>query len=137
VTKALHVIHERYTVEDDGHGGSDAVETDTRTDVHDCTPESGTWTDDAGIVHTWHESAARVAVGILYRENLGYGADGGDRFGWPEPSTVDYSTGEELRVTAHFQGEWTDSERRAVIRMLAWLDARDAARAAAYIARTR
>jgi hypothetical protein len=137
LSKALHVIHERYTVEDDGSGGSETVETDTRTDVHDCAPEHGTWTDDVGIVHTWHESSARVAVGILRRENLGYGADGGNWFGWPEPVTVDYSTGEELRVTAHFHGAWTDSEQRAVLRMLAWLDARDDARAAEYAARTR
>jgi hypothetical protein len=136
MSKALHIVHERYIIEDDGHGGSDAVETDTRTDVHDCMPEHGSWIDDAGRVHVFHESSARVAVSILRREALGYGADGGDWFGWPEPSTVDYSTGEELRVTGHLRGAWTETEHRAILRMLAWLDARDAARIAAHLSRS-
>jgi hypothetical protein len=135
MSKALHVIYSRYIIEDDGHGGSVAVETDTRTDVHDCAPEHGTWIDDADRVHTWHESSARVAVGILRREALSYGADGGDWFGWSEPSTVDYATGEELNVTGHLHGAWTETEQRAILRMLAWLDARDAARVAAHTAR--
>jgi hypothetical protein len=55
---------------------------------------------------------------------MSYGADGGDWFGYAEPSVIDYATGEEQETTAHLTGDWTDTERRAIVRMVERLDAR-------------
>jgi hypothetical protein len=130
MTHILTIYRDRYTVEDDGNGGSDAVQTELITDVHTLTRESGSFEHDGRVIR-WAESPARQAVEILRRENLGYGADGGDWFGQCEPSTIDYGTGEEERVTGHLSG-FTAGEERAVIRMMEWLDARQAERVAAH-----
>jgi hypothetical protein len=132
--RTLTIYRERYTVEDDGHGGSEAVETWREEDRHEITgvrppagyPQSGS---------TYVESPAREAVGILRRECVVWQADGGDWFGHDEPSIVNYATGEYERVTAHLDG-FTATEERAVIRMMDWLDRQDAARVARYLARS-
>jgi hypothetical protein len=126
--RTLTIYRERYTVEDDGNGGSEAVETDTDETRHIITGAHYPASDYGPM---YHESPAREAVSYLRGEYLSYGADGGDWFGQDEPRTVDYATGEEERVTAHLAG-FTATEERAIIRMMGWLDAQDAARVARY-----
>jgi hypothetical protein len=123
--RTLTIYRERYTVEDDGHGGSEAVETWTDEDRHEVNGTRAARTGD------FHESPAREAVGILRSAYVQWQADGGDWFGQGEPSMIDWRTGEYERVTAHLGG-FTATEERAVIRMMAWLDAQDAARVARY-----
>jgi hypothetical protein len=127
--RTLTIYRERYTVEDDGHGGSEAVETWREEDRHELTGTRAARTGD------FHESPAREAVGILRREYVAWQADGGDWFGHDEPSCVDYATGEYERVAAHLAG-FTATEERAVIRMMDWLDARQAERTAEYLSRS-
>lgn len=127
--RTLTIYRERYIIEDDGNGGSDAVETETITDVY---PIHGSRLTLPG---GYHESPAREVVGYLRGEYLCHGADGGEWFGREEPSVSDYATGEEERVTGHLSG-FSATEERAIVRMLAWLDARDDARAREYINRT-
>lgn len=118
--RTLTIYRERYTIEDDGHGGSDAVPTETITDVY---PIHGT---RGACTGAFHESPAREVVSYIRGEYLEYGADGGDWFGREESTVIDYATGEEERVTGHLSG-FSATEERAVIRMLLWLDRRDAA----------
>jgi hypothetical protein len=124
--RTLTIYRERYTIEDDGHGGSEAVETATLSEVYVI---EGTRSPRG--ISSFHESPAREAVGILRSAYVRWQADGGDWFGQNEPSVIDYATGEEERVTAHLAG-FTATEERAIIRMMAWLDAQDAARVARY-----
>lgn len=123
MSKFLHIIRDSYTIADDGHGGSADVDHDTVTDETECTGSTG----------TYHETAAREAVTYIRGEHLGTLEDS-DWFGYPDAYSDPYDD-RQTETTAHLVGDWSATERRAVARMVAWLEARDRATAADYIRR--
>lgn len=74
--------------------------------------------------HGWRETPVRETVGIISREYLSYGADGGDWFGMDEPYSNPGYGWQYEKVTAHLHG-FSPDEERAVIRMCKWLDRRN------------
>lgn len=95
----------RFTVEDDGHGGSVDVTTDEREFWLAC---PGTYGD------TIHESPAREAADAIRHDGLTFrnGMTGGADWASCQPYTVDYATGEECERSAHLFGFTPDEERR-------------------------
>lgn len=132
--RTLAIYRDTYRVTDDGHGGSVDVDHDVDTTEYVCTGGRGSFDHDGRTV-VWVETPAREAVGYLYRENLSYGADGGEWFGHPEPYDHPYDD-TQTETTAHLHGAWTDTERRAIVRMVEWLTAQDDRRATEYASRT-
>jgi hypothetical protein len=128
MTRTLTTYRTTYRTGDDGL--SDRTDGDTRTDVETFAPSSGSYVHDGRTIR-WHESAARQCAERIFREGMSYGADGGDWFGYAEPYSHPYEDQEE-ETTAHLTGDWSDTERRAIVRMVEWLDARQAERVAAH-----
>lgn len=131
--RSVTIYRTTYRIFSTEDGLSDRTDGGTETTVYPCEGSRGSFDHDGRTV-VWVETPVREAVGILYRENLTYGADGGDWFGYPEPYDHPYDDRCE-ETTAHLVGEWTDRERIAIARMVSWLESYDHRRAREYASR--
>jgi hypothetical protein len=120
MAKILRIIRDTYEIVSTDDGLSDR--TDGCADVadHELIREAG---------DGWAETPVRQAVNLLRREGLGFDGSA-DWFTWPEPYSHPY-TAECEDMSGHLEGDWTDSERAAIVRMLSAAARFDAARARA------
>lgn len=123
IPRTVRIIRDTYRIVSTEDGYSDREDVDTDVTEWECT----------GDPAPFYASPAREAVTILRRENLGT-LEGADWFGYPDPYSHPYRD-EESETTAHLVGAWTDTERRAIARMVAWCEARDDQRAREYASR--